>query len=117
MKIQLPKLDVIIANNGFWTGLVLNKHLTFDEAYFIANSALGINMDLLSDDWRARRIDEEENVSDEIDEFTSDVEGLLTGEITWDLFTNRWTCDENMDDICPMMFIHMVCAADSLHLL
>lgn len=44
MKIQLPELDVISCN-GSWTGLILKKHLTFDEARFIA--ALGVNMDLL----------------------------------------------------------------------
>lgn len=53
MKIQLPELDVI-SYNGSWTGLILKKHLTFDEARFIAASALGVNMDLLLDDWRAR---------------------------------------------------------------
>lgn len=39
MKIQLPELDVISCN-GSWTGLILKKHLTFDEARFIAASAL-----------------------------------------------------------------------------
>ena len=48
MKIQLPELDVISCN-GSWTGLILKKHLTFDEARFIAASALGVNMDLLLD--------------------------------------------------------------------
>ena len=55
MKIQLPELDVISCN-GSWTGLILKKHLTFDEARFIAASALGVNMDLLLDDWWARSI-------------------------------------------------------------
>lgn len=91
MKIQLPELDVI-SYNGSWTGLILKKHLTFDEARFIAT--LGVNMDLLLDDWRARSIDEEDDIKDEIDDFTNDVEGLLTGENTWDYFTNRWTFDE-----------------------
>lgn len=90
MKIQLPELDVISCN-GSWTGLILKKHLTFDEARFIAASALGVNMDLLLDDWWARSIDEEDDIKDEIDDFTNDVEGLLTGENTWDYFTNRWT--------------------------
>lgn len=58
MKIQLPELDVISCN-GSWTGLILKKHLTFDEARFIAASALGVNMDLLLDDWWARSIDGE----------------------------------------------------------
>lgn len=117
MKIQLPELDIIVKSNGFWTGLVLKRHLTFDEARFIATSALGVNMDLLLDDWKARSIDEEDDISDEIDDFTSDVEGLLTGENTWDYFTNRWTCDEGLDDICPTMFIQMVYEANYLGLL
>lgn len=65
MKIQLPELDVISCN-GSWTGLILKKHLTFDEARFIAASALGVNMDLLLDDWWARSIDEEDDIKDEI---------------------------------------------------
>lgn len=117
MKIQLPELDVIVGNNGFWTGLVLKQHLTFDEAYYIAESALGINMDLISDDWRARREEEDDDVSDEIDDFTSDVEGLLTGQNTWDAFTDRWTCGDGLEDICPMMFLQMLYVANYLHLL
>lgn len=54
MKIQLPELDVISCN-GSWTGLILKKHLTFDEARFIAASALGVNMDLLLDDWWGKK--------------------------------------------------------------
>lgn len=52
-------------------GLILKKHLTFDEARFIAASALGVkNMDLLLDDWWARSIDEEDDIKDEkIDDF------------------------------------------------
>lgn len=65
MKIQLPELDVISCN-GSWTGLILKKHLTFDEARFIA--ALGVNMDLLLDDWWARSIDGEDDIKDEIDD-------------------------------------------------
>ena len=116
MKIQLPELDVISCN-GSWTGLILKKHLTFDEARFIAASALGVNMDLLLDDWWARSIDGEDDIKDEIDDFTNDVEGLLTGENTWDYFTNRWTFGEGLEDICPTMFLQMVYEANYLGLL
>ena len=71
-------------------------------------------MDLLLDDWWARSIDEEDDIKDEIDDFTNDVEGLLTGENTWDYFTNRWTLEE---DICPTMFLQMVYEANYLGLL
>lgn len=86
MKIQLPELDVISCN-GSWTGLILKKHLTFDEARFIA--ALGVNMDLLLDDWWARSIDEEDDIKDEIDDFTNDVERLLTSVILARMMTSE----------------------------
>lgn len=117
MKITIPEIDVLVESNGFWKGLVLKKHLIFDEAYTIANQALGVNMDLLIDDWRARYTEEGEDVSDEMVEFTSDIEGLLVGTTTWDSFTNRWTCDEGLEDICPAMFIQMINIAHLLNLL
>ena len=73
MKIQLPELDVISCN-GSWTGLILKKHLTFDEARFIAASALGVNMDLLLDDWWARSIDEEDD-DEEWEEYDGEIYG------------------------------------------
>mgnify|MGYP001084043659 CR=1 FL=1 len=67
--------------------------------------------------WWARSIDEEDDIKDEIDDFTNDVEGLLTGENTWDYFTNRWTLEEGLEDICPTMFLQMVYEANYLGLL
>lgn len=117
MEKQLPKINVLIGVNGFWEGVILRRHLTFDEAFTIAELALGVNTDLITDDWRARFTEEEEDISEEMIEFTSDVEGLFIGTNTWDSFCNRWTCDAGLDDICPAMFLQMISVASDLKLL
>lgn len=107
-KIKLLPLRVDIHENGFFKGFPLKRNLTIAEALHIADNALGVNVTDIKDDWKSRIKEEKEDVIDEKKEFTSDVQGLITGENTWDAFTNTWTYDEGMDDICPAMFVQMI---------
>lgn len=107
-KITLKPFKVSVRENGFWDGVSLTRDLTINEALYIADNALGVNITDIKDDWKSRIKEKREDVEEEKEEFISDIQGLITGENYWDAFTNRWTCDEGMDDICPAMFIQML---------
>lgn len=107
-KITLKPFKVSVRENGFWDGFSLKRDLTIGEALYIADNALGVNITVIKDDWKSRIKEEREDVEEEKEEFIYDVQGLITGENYWDAFTDRWTCGEGMDDICPAMFIHML---------
>lgn len=107
-KITLKPFKVSVRENGFWDGLSLTRDLTINEALYIADNAFGVNITDIKDDWKSRIKEEREDVEEEKEEFISDIQGLITGENYWDAFTNRWTYDEGMDDICPTMFIQML---------
>lgn len=107
-KVTLQPFKVNIRINGYWKGLLLKRDLTINEALYIADYALRINVTLIKGDWKSRIKEEREDVYEEKEEFRSDIQGLITGDNHWDAFANRWTCDEGMDDICPAMFIQML---------
>lgn len=107
-KITLKPFKVNVRKNGYWDGLSLTKELTLSDALYIAEYALGINITLIKDDWKCRIKEEREEVKEEKEEFISDIKGLITGDNYWDAFSNRWTCDGGLEDICPAMFIQML---------
>lgn len=107
-KITLSPFEVKIARNGYWYGLCLTRDLTLSEALYIADRALVINTDTIINDWQSREDEEPDEIEDEKEGFISDIQGLITGDSTWDAFTNKWTYDEGLEDIYPAMFIQLL---------
>lgn len=107
-KITLSPFEVKIARNGYWYGLCLTKDLTLSEALYVADRALGINTDIIISDWQSREDLELDEIEIEKEEFIFDIQSLISGDFTWDAFTNKWTCDEGLEDIYPVMFIQLL---------
>ena len=107
-KIKLNPFSIFIEINGYWKGFSLTRAMTLSEALHIADRALGVNVTLIKDDWKCRIKEEKEDVIEEKKEFIFEVQGLITGENTWDGFCDRWTCGEGLEDINPSMFIQMI---------
>lgn len=107
-KITLKPFKVNTCANGYWEGFSLTRPLTLREALYIADNALGVNITGIKEDWKCRIKEERADVEEEKIEFTSDVQGLITGTNRWDYFANRWTFDEGMENIIPAMFIQML---------
>ena len=111
-KIKINDFSINIHSNGYWIGFVLIRNLKLSEALYIADKGLGVNVELIKEDWESRIEDEKEEIIDEKEEFRTDIQGIITGETTWDYFTNRWTCDEGLEDINAAMFVQMLYICD-----
>lgn len=112
MKVQLPEIEV----RGNWKGIVLKRPISYDEACIIADS-LGVNIDLLKEDWDDRAREDEEEVLEEMNDFISDISDLIEGGIGWDGFCDIWTSGEGLDDLYPTIFMQMLVKLKELDLI
>ena len=102
--IKLPPFKMQYAHNGYASGLVMKRKITFREANHIAKNILGISTDLTWNDWA----DDKEELKEMRNELVSDITKLINGDIGFDHISDEWACGEALEYLNVAIFFDML---------
>lgn len=106
LKKQIVKLrpfKIECGHNGFSSGLIMKREITFQEANHIMNKIFGIPTDLSLSDF-----DDKEEFEERKHQLVKDISDLIKGDGGFDWISNEWANDEALDDLNPIIFIDML---------
>jgi hypothetical protein len=98
------KFKTNFESNGFPSGLIMKRDLTFREANHLASSLLGINTSLTFDDCLDDKAEKKEMQQKLIEDITK----LIKGNTGFDWISEEWANGEACDDLNITLFIPFI---------
>ena len=92
------------ALNGYASGLVMKRDLTFREANHIAKHILGIETDLTWIDFT----DDKEELKELRQKLVEDISNLIKGNVGFDYISDEWCNGDALEDLIIAIFFNML---------
>ena len=88
-------------NYGYAHGVILKRHISFNEAEFIANDILGIPTSLTWMDCNEKELEEKQNM------LTYDITQLITGNVGFDYISEEWANGDALESLNIAIFFDL----------